>query len=76
MITLQSTCLDAYGHYRYRIDARKHVFTTSDADEVAAKLAELGVENPKHLVEHCRQWGIVEIHEAEEADEGVAQSAC
>lgn len=66
MIMLQAIRLDAYGRFRYRIDFDGEVFLTSDAQEAAAKLASLGVQSPKHLVEHCRDWGDVTIPEVEE----------
>ena len=62
MLVLQAIRLDVFERFQYRVDAPgEPPFLTSNPDEVAAKLAELGVPDPARLVAHVRAWGIIEI---------------
>ena len=64
MILLTATAIDVFGQYRFTIecaDAARRV--TTDAARAARILLDMGVEDPRHLVDHSRQWGSVEIVE-------------
>ena len=37
------------------------LFTTTDPIEAAEWMLNLGIENPLHLIDNARQWGVVEI---------------
>lgn len=39
------------------------ILNTADAIEVAERLLQLGIENPLHLIQAARQWGVVEIRQ-------------
>lgn len=39
------------------------LFTSIDPIEAAERMLMLGIDNPLHLVDAARQWGVVEIKE-------------
>ena len=39
------------------------LFTTIDPVEAAEWMLRLGIENPLHLIDAARQWGVVEIRD-------------
>jgi hypothetical protein len=41
------------------------VFTTGNRDELAERMASLGIEHPAQLIEAAEQWGVVELREGE-----------
>ncbi len=68
MIVLTATRTDAYGHFRFVIQAAgAEPIETGDALKAAKILYNMGVESPFRLVEHARDWGFVEI-DADPAD--------
>jgi hypothetical protein len=64
MILLTATRLDIIGRFEFRIeiDGALHA-TTREAIKAAKILFDLGVDSPLQLVDHSREWGMVEIVE-------------
>ncbi len=62
MILLTATRLDIIGRFEFRIEIDGALHATTREAIKAAKIR-LGVDSPLQLVDHSREWGMVEIVE-------------
>ena len=68
MILVQAIRIDAYDRHQYRIEATGHTpIVTSEPDEAAEILTDLGVPKADVFVAHAKTWGAVEIVETTDA---------
>ncbi len=63
MIRIEARRLDAKNRFLFQIHASgSALVTVEDPVEAFEILLRLGVGNPQRVIEHVRQWGVIEVH--------------